>query len=52
MPRRMASLRDGNVFWIASSKCCRNLLGTSSHIFDRFGLVCLFFNSIAILQVV
>ena len=52
MPRRMASLRDGNVFWTASSKCCRKRLGTSNHIFEKLGLVCLFFNSIAILQVV
>lgn len=52
MPRRMASLRDGNVFWTASSKCCRKMLGTSNHIFEKLGLVCLFFNSIAVLQVV
>lgn len=42
MPRRMASLRDGKVPWIASSKRCSRLFGTGNFIFDSM-LVCLFF---------
>ena len=51
MPRLMASLRDGNVLWTASSKCFRKVLGIRSHILERLGLLP-FFTSVTILHVV
>ena len=45
MPRLMASLRDGNVLWTASSKCFRKVLGMRSHILERLGLLPFFMST-------